>query len=105
MRGRRRSVVSGRGKATAQRVTRVTFRRLKGSAGRHKAQRCEQRIGRRGGPRVRPLPEGGEDHGTVSADQATTTPRDDDDRDRKSTRLNSSHVSISYAVLCLKKNR
>src|SRR5207249_9439687 len=26
------------------------------------------------------------------------------DRDRKSTRLNSSHVSISYAVLCLKKN-
>src|SRR5207249_8780271 len=27
-----------------------------------------------------------------------------DDRDRKSTRLNSSHVSISYAVFCLKKN-
>src|SRR5207249_8251141 len=25
------------------------------------------------------------------------------DRDRKSTRLNSSHVSISYAVFCLKK--
>src|SRR5699024_12392108 len=25
------------------------------------------------------------------------------DEDRKSTRLNSSHVSISYAVLCLKK--
>src|SRR5699024_12816499 len=25
------------------------------------------------------------------------------DQDRKSTRLNSSHVSISYAVLCLKK--
>src|SRR5690554_4233238 len=25
------------------------------------------------------------------------------DRDRKSTRLNSSHVRISYAVLCLKK--
>src|SRR5699024_11682272 len=25
--------------------------------------------------------------------------------DRKSTRLNSSHVSISYAVFCLKKNR
>src|SRR5690625_5596624 len=24
--------------------------------------------------------------------------------DRKSTRLNSSHVAISYAVLCLKKN-
>src|SRR5699024_12161383 len=27
----------------------------------------------------------------------------DVDRDRKSTRLNSSHVSISYAVFCLKK--
>src|SRR5690606_31705705 len=26
------------------------------------------------------------------------------DRDRKSTRLNSSHVKISYAVFCLKKN-
>src|SRR5690606_39290348 len=26
-----------------------------------------------------------------------------DQRDRKSTRLNSSHVKISYAVLCLKK--
>src|SRR5699024_11423092 len=25
-------------------------------------------------------------------------------KDRKSTRLNSSHVSISYAVFCLKKN-
>src|SRR5690606_41923850 len=27
------------------------------------------------------------------------------DRDRKSTRLNSSHVKISYAVFCLKKNK
>src|SRR5699024_11266316 len=27
------------------------------------------------------------------------------DRDRKSTRLNSSHVSISYAVFCLNKKR
>src|SRR5256885_12054011 len=26
-------------------------------------------------------------------------------RDRKSTRLNSSHLVISYAVFCLKKNR
>src|SRR5699024_11564611 len=26
-------------------------------------------------------------------------------RDRKSTRLNSSHVSTSYAVLCLKKKK
>src|SRR2546430_9943818 len=27
-----------------------------------------------------------------------------DERDRKSTRLNSSHSQISYAVFCLKKN-
>src|SRR5439155_15518677 len=28
-----------------------------------------------------------------------------EDRDRKSTRLNSSHVAISYAVFCLKKKK
>src|SRR3712207_6865849 len=28
---------------------------------------------------------------------------DDTDQDRKSTRLNSSHANISYAVFCLKK--
>src|SRR3712207_7620740 len=28
-----------------------------------------------------------------------------DDQDRKSTRLNSSHANISYAVFCLKKNK
>src|SRR5438067_5419603 len=31
--------------------------------------------------------------------------RDHQDQDRKSTRLNSSHVSISYAVFCLKKKK
>src|SRR5690348_17743683 len=31
--------------------------------------------------------------------------RDADGRDRKSTRLNSSHPSISYAVFCLKKKK
>src|SRR5699024_12574483 len=30
---------------------------------------------------------------------------DCESRDRKSTRLNSSHVSISYAVFCLKKKK
>src|SRR5207253_10586567 len=29
----------------------------------------------------------------------------EDQRDRKSTRLNSSHVAISYAVFCLKKKK
>src|SRR2546426_3652707 len=32
-------------------------------------------------------------------------PLDDPDTDRKSTRLNSSHLVISYAVFCLKKKK
>src|SRR3712207_7621782 len=35
---------------------------------------------------------------------ALTTSVRADPRDRKSTRLNSSHANISYAVFCLKKN-
>src|SRR6266851_7317904 len=31
--------------------------------------------------------------------------REDRRRDRKSTRLNSSHITISYAVFCLKKKK
>src|SRR5690625_6018639 len=34
---------------------------------------------------------------------ASANPEDYTNRDRKSTRLNSSHVAISYAVFCLKK--
>src|SRR5437870_10959352 len=34
-----------------------------------------------------------------------TEDRVDEARDRKSTRLNSSHVAISYAVFCLKKKK
>src|SRR5437870_10955091 len=36
-------------------------------------------------------------------DLVGTAERINDTRDRKSTRLNSSHVAISYAVFCLKK--
>src|SRR2546426_550754 len=36
---------------------------------------------------------------------AAPSPRDRVDRDRKSTRLNSSHLVISYAVFCLKKKK
>src|SRR5690606_40505819 len=39
-------------------------------------------------------PEGGSEDGTTGREQGA---------DRKSTRLNSSHVKISYAVFCLKK--
>src|SRR5260221_10603798 len=35
----------------------------------------------------------------------TTAPSDDSRPDRKSTRLNSSHTVISYAVFCLKKKK
>src|SRR5690606_40996887 len=35
----------------------------------------------------------------------TLTKKMAEDLDRKSTRLNSSHVKISYAVFCLKKNK
>src|SRR5439155_10971570 len=43
----------------------------------------------------------------LSRDQAITRMADGLDRglDRKSTRLNSSHVAISYAVFCLKKKK
>src|SRR5690625_6094438 len=57
-----------------------------------------------------------EEIGTVGVGESTLPPFvrllqklgiDEQDfvRDRKSTRLNSSHVAISYAVFCLKKKR
>src|SRR5438270_7664106 len=58
------------------------------------ARRRSARLVRRRGPPV----VGQERHaGFVSP------PRDVGGRDRKSTRLNSSHSQISYAVFCLKK--
>src|SRR5256885_12150130 len=41
--------------------------------------------------------------GPAHADQRGRAPRLERGRDRKSTRLNSSHLVISYAVFCLKK--
>src|SRR5690348_17767288 len=38
-------------------------------------------------------------------DEAGENGHDDAEEDRKSTRLNSSHPSISYAVFCLKKKK
>src|SRR5690606_32968343 len=40
--------------------------------------------------------------GAPAVDAATASRRRQPARDRKSTRLNSSHVKISYAVVCLK---
>src|SRR3712207_6942094 len=45
--------------------------------------------------------DGGEE--TVEAEGATGSGANIMDLDRKSTRLNSSHANISYAVFCLKK--
>src|SRR5690606_35789472 len=49
-------------------------------------------------------PERPEFSGFVFKIQANMDPKHRD-RDRKSTRLNSSHVKISYAVFCLKKKK
>src|SRR5690606_39957014 len=43
--------------------------------------------------------------GDLGLSDADTLAPYDKDRDRKSTRLNSSHVKISYAVFCLKKKK
>src|SRR5690349_23441601 len=51
-------------------------------------------------------PGGGSDGGGARALRAAIAPgRAAAARDRKSTRLNSSHVEISYAVFCLKKKK
>src|SRR3712207_8520866 len=59
--------------------------------------------------RVASTPEG-RSHAAVIATRPEAAVRDPDgrlvdapERDRKSTRLNSSHANISYAVFCLKK--
>src|SRR5438067_8422825 len=44
-------------------------------------------------------------HGREKARRPAASDRVTASRDRKSTRLNSSHVSISYAVFCLKKKK
>src|SRR5437660_9157700 len=43
--------------------------------------------------------------GRAAGSAPVDVPREVLDTDRKSTRLNSSHVAISYAVFCLKKKK
>src|SRR5690348_17689240 len=47
----------------------------------------------------------GQKHLRTAVAETGERARDRRDRDRKSTRLNSSHPSISYAVFCLKKKK
>src|SRR5256884_1826745 len=59
---------------------------------------------RRPGRRPAPVPAGSSTTSTRSARAGPTIRPTWNGRDRKSTRLNSSHGYISYAVFCLKKN-
>src|SRR2546427_9458962 len=58
---------------------------------------------RRGGTRGGLLRGGRAGHAGWAAAARTRVPAEGCPRDRKSTRLNSSHSQISYAVFCLKK--
>src|SRR5690348_18299145 len=83
--------ISGATRAIHSFPTRRSSDLIQVRAGIDVALEAEQsRVARAGGFRVDQGPHGGAD--TVGAG------------DRKSTRLNSSHPSISYAVFCLKKN-
>src|SRR5690625_704861 len=59
-------------------------------------------IQKEAGPNLRlyPSPTGDELRDTIGSRYGLSA-----DEDRKSTRLNSSHVAISYAVFCLKKKK
>src|SRR3712207_7029971 len=50
-------------------------------------------------------PRGGEHGARAPAQRRDDSEPDEQRRDRKSTRLNSSHANISYAVFCLKKKK
>src|SRR5690625_577574 len=43
--------------------------------------------------------------GYIETEEKEAAAQTTDNKDRKSTRLNSSHVAISYAVFCLKKKK
>src|SRR5699024_12435833 len=64
----------------------------------------------RGGLLISEAQEGAEEGGRQTRQRGQAHPADDfcspaQGGDRKSTRLNSSHVSISYAVFCLKNKK
>src|SRR3712207_8560200 len=81
----------------------TTLFRSEGDVGAHWQRHALRQEGRgrvgaeRRGPEDRELADGGEDREREDARP--------DGQDRKSTRLNSSHANISYAVFCLKKKK
>src|SRR2546430_9667860 len=60
---------------------------------------------RAGGPPARRDPPSGRRHSRHREDGRLRLPQASSALDRKSTRLNSSHSQISYAVFCLKKKK
>src|SRR5699024_12449409 len=73
---------------------------------RQPRRRSDRRIRPRGGITVHPAPPTGRTRNGATAVTRVLIVEDEEafaEPDRKSTRLNSSHVSISYAVFCLKK--
>src|SRR4051794_41250276 len=60
---------------------------------------------RSGQPRRQAVPAAQRGHPRARRDPLRQRRRRSGSRDRKSTRLNSSHPSISYAVFCLKKKK
>src|SRR5438067_7171580 len=73
------------------------FRSGPGNSQPHKATACGKPSNKSGGVDV---------HAIKSYDASACQPKvETPAADRKSTRLNSSHVSISYAVFCLKKKK
>src|SRR3712207_8489196 len=77
---------------------------LRGPVDRVRAGAQVEDLGARAGARL-----GGEDRPRGVVDEPQGAGALDEahglDRDRKSTRLNSSHANISYAVFCLKKKK
>src|SRR5690606_41818293 len=75
---------------------------------RRKPPREDRRLRARRGPSSRRTERSGAEsgqYGGVSLIDHLPKGTADPDTDRKSTRLNSSHVKISYAVFCLKKKK
>src|SRR3712207_7346959 len=72
------------------------------------ARRREQRVAieeRRDEDGADHDPDDREQHGDARAPDGPAPRQPSHDGDRKSTRLNSSHANISYAVFCLKKKK
>src|SRR2546426_7031802 len=70
----------------------------------HRAAACHHPAGCEGAHRRRCGPRRGPE-GQADAAGAGGAQREAREQDRKSTRLNSSHLVISYAVFCLKKKK